>query len=294
MYVTNFSQKLLDRIAWDFQGWFDHHPRTNRLDFGSDQVKGQGPGHEKVKNITRYFCPIHMKPMPKCSLFNSLSSDMLTNVALAKVCALPSGLYVCMYVFYQLFSKTTGPNCMKFSGMICHHPRTNRLDFGSDQVKGQGQQKGQESSLFKTTPTELHEIFRDGFCHHPMVTNWLDFGSRSGQRSKPRSRKGLKTYFCHNTAQFSSDSYETNAKMFTFQFPILWYGQCVLVGEGMHSNDWVCMYVTSLFSKTTGPNCMKFSGMICHHPRTNRLDFGSDQVKGQGPGHKKVKNVFLS
>ena len=55
----------------------------------------------------------------------------------------------------------------------------------------------------------------------------------------------------------------------------------------------VCMYVCyQLFSKTTGLNCMKFSGMICHHPRTNRLDFGSDQVKGQG--HDKVKNVFLS
>ena len=43
------------------------------------------------------FRPIHMKPTPKCSLFNSLSSDMLTNVALAKLCARPSGLYVvCM------------------------------------------------------------------------------------------------------------------------------------------------------------------------------------------------------
>ena len=60
---------------------------------------------------------------------------------------------------------------MKFSEMICHHPRTNRLDFGSDQVIAQGQ--GQKRS---------------------------------------------KIYFCHNT-QFSSDSYETNAKMFTFQFP---------------------------------------------------------------------------
>ena len=38
---------------------------------------------------------IHMKPTPKCSLFNSLSSDMVTNVALAKVCSLLSGLYVC-------------------------------------------------------------------------------------------------------------------------------------------------------------------------------------------------------
>ena len=31
-----------------------------------------------------------MKPMPKGSLFNSLSSDMVTNVAFVKVCALPS------------------------------------------------------------------------------------------------------------------------------------------------------------------------------------------------------------
>ena len=48
-------------------------------------------------------------------------------------------LLACMYVCYQLFSKTTGPNYMKFSGMIYHHPRMNRLDFGRDQVKGQGQ-----------------------------------------------------------------------------------------------------------------------------------------------------------
>ena len=90
-------------------GMIYHHPRTNRLYFGSDQVKGQGPGHEKVKKRSKtYFChnalsfrPIHMKPVPKCVLFNSLSSDMVTDVALAKVCALPSGLYVC----YQLFFK---------------------------------------------------------------------------------------------------------------------------------------------------------------------------------------------
>ena len=36
------------------------------------------------------FCLIHMKSMPKCSLFNSLSSDMVTNVVLAKACVLPS------------------------------------------------------------------------------------------------------------------------------------------------------------------------------------------------------------
>ena len=46
---------------------------------------------------------------------------------------------------------------MKFSGMICHHPRDNLLDFGSDQVKGQGQ--GHEK--VKNYQTELHEIFKD-------------------------------------------------------------------------------------------------------------------------------------
>ena len=31
------------------------------------------------------FRPIHTKPTPKCSFFNSLSSDMVINMALAKV-----------------------------------------------------------------------------------------------------------------------------------------------------------------------------------------------------------------
>ena len=65
--------------------------------------------------------------------------------------------FVCMYVFYQLFSKTTKLNCMKFSGMICHHPRTNRLDFGSDQAEGQGQGQGHKG--LENYWTELHEIF---------------------------------------------------------------------------------------------------------------------------------------
>ena len=111
-----------------------------------------------------YFChnelsfrPIHMKPTPKCSLFSSLSSDMVTNIALAKVCTLPNGLYVCTYVCYQIFSKTTGPNSVKFSGTICHHPRTNHLDFGSDQAKGQGQGHEGLNNYWR----KLHEIFRD-------------------------------------------------------------------------------------------------------------------------------------
>ena len=55
---------------------------------------------------------------------------------------------------------------------------------------------------------------------------------------------------------------------------------------------YVCMYVTNFFQNITGPNCMKISGMICHHPRTNQLNIGSDQVKGLGQGHEKVKNYW--
>ena len=80
------------------------------------------------------------------------------NLSIRRLCFDPRVFiywFVCMYVCYQLFSETTGPNCMKFSGMICHSPRTNRSDFGSDQVKGQG-----HDSL-KNYWTELHEIFKD-------------------------------------------------------------------------------------------------------------------------------------
>jgi len=38
---------------------------------------------------------------------------------------------------------------------------------------------------------------------------------------------------------------------------------------------------------------MKCCGCVWHHEMTNRLDFGSDRIKGQGQGHKKVKIVFL-
>lgn len=55
----------------------------------------------------------------------------------------------------------------------------------------------------------------------------------------------------------------------------------------------VCMYVcVSNNSKTTGPNFMKFGGLMGYDLRTNRLGFGSDRVKGQGQGHENVKNDF--
>ena len=74
---------------------------------------------------------------------------------------------------------------MKFSGMIGHHPMTNRLDFGIDQVKGQGNEG------LKNYRSELHEIFRDDL---PSSKDQLiRFWEQSGQRS--RSRKGQKFIF---------------------------------------------------------------------------------------------------
>ena len=217
-----------------------------------------------------------------------------------------------MSVCYRLSSKTIRPNCMKFSGMICHHPRTSRLDFGIDQVKGQGQgHKG-----LKNYWTELHEIFRDDMLSSKdqLIRFWERSGQRSrswkgknlifvimrsifvrfiwnqhqnvhfsipyplisqrsrslkgqkhilvitssvffrfiwnqlqniyfsilyplmGQRSRSRSLKGQK-HISVITRSFSSDSYENNAKMFTFQFPILWFGDKCGVGEGMCSTE---------------------------------------------------------
>ena len=53
------------------------------------------------------------------------------------------------------------------------------------------------------------------------------------------------------------------------------------------------MYVCySYNSESTGQNLLKFGGMIGHDPKNYRLVFGSDWVKGQGQGHKKVKNEF--
>ena len=103
--------------------------------------------------------------------------------------------FVYMYVCYQPFSKTTGPICMKFSGMICHHPRINRLDFGSNQVEGQGQGYKKVKNYW----TELHEKL-GMICHHTR-TNRLDFGSDQ-VKGQGQGHKKVKTYFCHNMLSF--------------------------------------------------------------------------------------------
>ena len=96
-----------------------------------------------------------------------------------------------MYVCYQLFSKTAGPNCMKFSEMICHLPRTNRLDFGSDQVKVKVTKRS------KTIGPNCMK-FSGMICHHPR-TNQLDFES---DQVKVKFTKRSKTYFCCDGLSF--------------------------------------------------------------------------------------------
>ena len=73
-------------------------------------------------------------------------------------------------------------------------------------------------TFLKNYWTELHEIFRDDLSSSKDQS--IRFWERSGQKSSSRSRKGQTLIFVI-TRSVSSDSYEANAKMFTFQFPIL-------------------------------------------------------------------------
>ena len=47
-------------------------------------------------------------------------------------------LYVCVSVCYSSKTKSTERKCLKFGGMFGHEQGTNRLDFGSDRLKGKG------------------------------------------------------------------------------------------------------------------------------------------------------------
>ena len=115
-------------------------------------------------------------------------------------------------------------------------------------------------TLLKNYRTELHEIFRT-ICHHPR-TSQLDFGSDQVKGQGPGHEK-VKNIFL---------SYEINAKMFTFQFPILWYGDKCGVGEGVRSTEWfVCMYVCIL------PTFLKNYWTELHEIFRDDLSWSKDQ-----------------
>ena len=93
-----------------------------------------------------------MKPKPKCSLFNPLSSDMVTNVALVKVCVLPSthsslfiGLYVCML---PTFLKNYCTELHEIFRDDLSSSKDQLIRFCSDQVKGQGEGHEKVKNIF--------------------------------------------------------------------------------------------------------------------------------------------------
>ena len=174
--------------------------------------------------------------------------------------------------------------------------------------------------------TELHEIFREDLSSSKDQS--IRFWEQSGQRSRSRSQKGQKRIFVITHSVFARFIWNQHQNVhFSIPYPLIWWQMwrwrryvlywvvCMYVcmlptffknywtelheifrDDLSSSNDQLIRFWersgqrSSSRSKTIGPNYMKFSGMIYHHPRTNWLDFGSDQVKGQG--HKKVKNIL--
>ena len=114
-----------------------------------------------------------MKPTPKRSLFNSLSSDMVTRVALVKVCTLTSGLYVCML-----------PAFLKNCWTELHEIFRDDLSSSKDQSirfwERSGQRSRSRSQKGQNYWTELHEIFRDELSSSK--DQLIRFWERLGQR----------------------------------------------------------------------------------------------------------------
>ena len=151
------------------------------------------------------FWPICMKFTPKWSeKYHACSWEQCV---VAKVCALPSArsslfiyLFICLWVCVSINSKSTEPTFMKFGGMIGHDLRTNRLDFGTDRVKGQGQ--GHEKVKNDFWPYlgqfwfDWHET-RAKMCRIVCPIIWyvtLDDGVKSRSRGRGSKVRGVMTF----------------------------------------------------------------------------------------------------
>ena len=162
----------------------------------------------------------------------------------------------------------------------------------------------------------MQEIFRDDLSSSKDQS--IRFWERSGQKLRPRSRKSKKRIFVITRSVFVQFTWNRRQNVhFSITYPLIWRQTWRWQRYALYRL--VCMYVKvkvkvhrfqswhhimcspgrqpvyvcyQLLSKTTEPNCAKFSGMISHHPRTNQLDFGSDQVKAQGQGHAGLKNYW--
>ena len=106
---------------------------------------------------------------------------------------------------------------MKFSGMLYHHPRTNRLDFESNQVKGQGQGHKKVKNYW----TKLHEIIRDDLSSSKQL---IKFWERSGQRSRSKSQKGQKHIFVITHSVFVRFICNQRQNVhFSIPSPLIWW-----------------------------------------------------------------------
>ena len=112
-----------------------------------------------MKRSKTYFChdelsfrPIYMKPMPKCSLFNSLSFDMPHDMVASLLWFI--GLYVCMV---STFLKNYWTELHEIFRDDLSSAKDQLIRFWerSDQVQGH--------EKVKNYWTELHEMFGDDF-----------------------------------------------------------------------------------------------------------------------------------
>ena len=246
-----------------FSGMICHHLRTTWLDFGSDQVKGQGQGHKRSKTYFGHnalsFHLFHMKPTPKGSLFNSLSSD--GSKVKVKVTKRSKTYFAHNKLHFRPIHMKPTSKCSLFNSLSFDRSKVkvrirSKAYFGHNmfslrpihmkptpkcslfnyypligQRSRSRSEKGQKHILVITHSVFVRFIWNQRQNAHFSIPYHL-----IGQRSRSRLLKGQK-HILVITRSFSSDSYETNAKMFTFQFPILWYGDKCGVGEGMCSTE---------------------------------------------------------
>ena len=223
-----------------FSGMICHHPRTNWLDFGSDQVKGQG--HEKILIF------VIMRSVFVRFIWNQ-RQNVHFSIPYALICQRSrsrswKGQKHILVIARSVFFRFIWNECQKVHFSI-PYPLIGQRSRS---------QKGQKHILVITRSVLVRFIWNQcqnvhfsilypligqrsrsqkGQKHILVITRSVFirfirngrqkvlFNSLSSDRSKVKVMKRSNTYFGHNS-QFLSDSYETNAKMFTFQFPILW------------------------------------------------------------------------
>ena len=113
MYVTNFSQKLLDRIARNFQGWFVIIQGQSIIvwERSGQKLRSRSQKGKKCILVIKHSVFVQFIWNQPQNVQFSIPYP-LTNVALAKVCALPSACSssVCVFRIYFHPSQSIATN----------------------------------------------------------------------------------------------------------------------------------------------------------------------------------------